>query len=131
MRLTKKFNKYGRKYCFNCKENISFSNGGDNIVYKSLYKLGQYEDNEEKIGIDLNIIVNLDTFYSKGDDGKIYEVHMGKTKYDNGETVEKYIDFKNLCIHVAYFWGGTYMADKNLYFKDYGKTWALTKEELI
>ena len=93
-------------------------------------KLGQYEDNEEKIGIDLNTIVNLDTFYAKGDDGNIYEVHMGTTKYDNGEIVEKYIDFKNLCIHAAYFWGGTYMADKNLYFKDYGITWALTREEL-
>ena len=91
-------------------------------------KLRKLEDNEEKIGIDLNTIVNLDTFYAKGDDGNIYEIHMGTTKYDNGETVEKYIDFKNLCIHAAYFWGGTYMADKNLYFKDYGKTWALTKE---
>ncbi len=93
-------------------------------------KLRKLEDNEEELGIDLNTIVNLGTFYAKGDDGNIYEVHMGTTKYNNGEIVEKYIDFKNLCIHAAYFWGGTYMADKNLYFKDYGITWALTREEL-
>ena len=104
---------------------------GKNYFVHMYNKLSNLEDIEKKLNIDLNIIVNLDTFYTKGDDSNIHEVHMGNTKYNNGESVERYIDFKNLCIHEAYFWGSDYMADRNLYFKDYGKTWALTKEELV
>ena len=49
-RLTKKYNKYGKPYCFNCEEEVRFDN---DIVKKALYKLGNLEDLEEELDVDL------------------------------------------------------------------------------
>lgn len=83
-------------------------------------KLGQLEDIEEELGIDLITFVKLnktDKIYDKEEENFMY--------YD-------YIDFENKrlvcvddfdemsCSHLEYYY----------YFKDYGKKWALTKEEL-
>lgn len=82
-----------------------------------IQKLGQLEDIEEELGIDLKIIGNL----------------IANGIYISTSLNIEYLKGKHLCF------------DKNekcifafisphpivLYFKDYGKTWALTKEELL
>lgn len=84
-------------------------------------KLGQLEDIEEELGIDLI------TLFKGAFDG-IYFIHPSKDN-DKKEILDGWIDLgtiekmehsfcvenKSLCC---------------LSFKDYGKTWALTKEEL-
>ena len=77
---------------------------------KAYWKLKEYEDIEEELGIDLI------TLYKVLDQG-IYYKNMYYTGNDklyitNGEIYN-------------------YARDKWVYLKDYGKTWALTKEELL
>ena len=73
-------------------------------------KLGQLEDIEDELGIDLVLIGKLLTqgFYFK--DEKCNILHLSKEELKEGllETIE----------------------DAHKYLKEYGKTWALTKEEL-
>lgn len=85
----------------------------------AVVKLGQLEDIEEELGIDL---VTLFKAYSNG-------------FYVKGEEEKQYIDFENPLNAVAFknremFYGHkwTYQYVK---LNDYGKTWALTKEELL
>ena len=68
-------------------------------------KLGQLEDIEDELGIDLIILFKMirDGFYIKTSDDILF--FKNEDKY---EMLKKYKDFTN----------------------DYGKTWALTKEEL-
>ena len=78
--------------------------------YDAINKLGQLEDIEEKLGIGLLTLLRVQTTgaYFKGKDRK----WIPMTDYN-----EKC--FKLMETEIYRF-----------YFKDYGKTWALTKEEL-
>ena len=122
MRLTKKFGKYGRDYCFNCEENISYSMNGDFIVNKCLDKLGQLEDLEDELGIDLMILLKvlINGLYAK------FFLENGEPNilFNSGRFNE--VDKEEKCF-VSYF----APHPVHLYFKDYGISWALTKEELL
>ena len=100
----------------------------DDSVFQ-LVKLGELEDIEEKRGIDIRI---LDQALENG--------AYFKNPYHSGEKVKYFnnlcprLDWKNNRFDIKMFLfvlpsdystGGAFFS-----FKDYGKTWALTKEEL-
>ena len=100
----------------------------DDLDYlKLIYdKLGQLEDIEEKIGIDLITLLKAqmqDTIYYKGYqfDYKIKEctVIYGSWIYIKGKPV-----------YVLLLNNDKWVCGIQVYASDYGKTWALTKEEL-
>ena len=85
-------------------------------------KLGQLEDIEEKLGIDLI------TLFKMLKRKRIYSVN----KYDN--KIQQMIMYGecDLTGIFVYEKGFEYPeCAKHLLYKDYGKTWALTKEELL
>lgn len=86
-----------------------------------LNKLGQLEDIEEELGIDFNILVEAIKYsvFVKTYDGGIDEVepYIG---YSYGECVLKFYGMESVK-YLRYYPYKT---------KDYGKTWALTQEEL-
>ena len=96
-----------------------------NEPWKSpINKLGKLEDIEEDLGIDLIIVFKALTqgFYIKSNDFmKVrYRYPLGLFKTDDDyERIHEYI----------FEYGNN--ANDFIYLKDYGKTWALTKEELI
>lgn len=78
-----------------------------------LDKLGQLEDIEEELGIDL--IILLTAILKTGAYFKtLGHCYIGFDLIEQDSKDDWYLDMTN----------GVY------YFKDYGKTWALTKEEL-
>lgn len=80
-----------------------------------LNKLGQLEDIEEELGIDLITLFKV----FNGKDIFIKESYTGEI-INRGSF---YPNVKYKEIHDGYCW--------HLKFEDYGKTWALTKEELL
>lgn len=90
-------------------------NVGDNQATSMVHgKLGQLEDIEEEIGIDLIVLFEA---LKNG-------IYIKELKNDC-----PYWDFelRNVSgLGLVIFWGFC----GNLFLKDYGKTWALTKEEL-
>ena len=86
----------------------------------SLHKLGQLEDIEEEIGIDLITLFKAlkNGIYWKDDNGKFYYFNLKDSVLDFNEKmiVDNPIDD---------VYGETFL------LKEYGKTWALTKEELL
>jgi len=84
----------------------------------SIHKLGQLEDFEEELGIDLI------TLFKALRNGVYYKLNLGQA--------EKVDDVSlNCCVSTGYFIHFEYLNyDICLDTKDYGKTWALTKEEL-
>ena len=97
-------------------------------------KLGQLEDIEDELGIDLSL---LNSICQKG-------LYFKKEALNTLCLEEKHIYYaKNYDIHIEFF--GRYQENKmgvsimvcvgttyhSLNAKDYGKTWALTKEELL
>ena len=101
-------------------ENEYFSNvvpnEHHNAIKPCLNKLGQLEDIEDELGIDLITLFKI--FSCEEIIHKTGELLI----YHRSEYLS--VDFKNKCIIDDNF--------NNLffYFRDYGKTWALTKEEL-
>ena len=90
-------------------------------------KLGKLEDIEEELGIDLitlfkalrnGIWTNQEQCYGDEKQGKIRFFQVRLLLEENAVG----------CIHNS-MWKGKEVI-RTLYFKDYGKTWALTKEEL-
>ena len=90
-------------------------------------KLGALEDIEEELGIDLitlfkalkdGIWTNQEQWYGDEKQGKIRFFQVRLLLEENAIG----------CIHNS-MWKGEEVII-TLYFKDYGKTWALTKEEL-
>lgn len=82
------------------------------VISECSSKLGQLEDIEEELGIDL-----ITLFKALGN-----KIVIKNDKYH-------YVDFED----VEQDTNGDYLfnlVDGSYYFKDYGKTWALTKEEL-
>ena len=84
----------------------------DNLAIKKITnKLGQLEDIEEELGIDL--ITLLTALLN----GHVYTKEFGKVSIDLF-----FPDNKN--------WSFDTPDGNSFYIKNYGKTWALTKEEL-
>lgn len=122
------------------KKDITYITSGYNVIEipdiieghkytgQAIIKLGQLEDIEEELGIDL---ITLFKALKNG----IYGTKYGRDKkmLDGNVFIEPR-RFK-LCTHIEepcfyYEWGWP-GPDANLYeLRDYGKTWALTKEEL-
>ena len=89
----------------------------DDMLYNAIQKLGQLEDIEEELGIDLILffkVLKSENLYWKWEDGKIREAD-GKSFNFEKKTIDLYNDSWERFIG---------------YIADYGKTWALTKEEL-
>jgi len=101
------------------------------ICEQAIEECLEYKKIEDELGIDFALITTLTKFYAKNkEDNSIYEVYIGKHKHSGG-TTETYIDFVSKSIHLADFMDGwNYAYDEYFYFKDYGKTWALTKDKL-
>lgn len=87
-------------------------------IFEAFKKLGALEDIEEEIGIDL---VTFMTVITKG------AYFKGREDRDGWKPGFRFED-KVFLLDGAYM--GTKAPPTNFYFKDYGKTWALTKEEL-
>lgn len=94
------------------------------LIENAIDKLGQLEDIEEELGIDLITLI------------KVWNAVLQKkylwTKYDNelDETDDVVIgDEMNGLFFIYFYWDN----GKHLVFPltDYGKTWALTREELL
>ena len=81
-----------------------------------LSKLGQLEDIEEELGID------LDTLFKALKNGI-----WTKTKND----ISKHLTVALKKRHRTKEYWLFYRPYSHVYLKDYGKTWALTKEELL
>ena len=110
MRLTeKKHNYYTGKDKWQMKANVDL-----NYVFELEQKLGQLEDIEEELGIDLT------TLFKALKDGAYFKDFFGGEKYKPATR----------CIHNVLGGYAFVIEPKAFYFKDYGKTWALTKEEL-
>ena len=124
MRLTKTDEKYG--YYYNGRE--------DEIEFDVLSKLGQLEDIEDELGVDLitlfkalrekgiwiknsaNTILHLEPMYIK--------VEIDCDKPLLGSIVLKELYFEDLD-------GVMDTTGEEWFMDEYGKTWALTKEELL
>lgn len=132
MRLTK-VDRYGhfytnKAYCRNIwsldgkkLEGEFFENQTLAIDGDAIDKLGELEDIEEELGIDLITLFNAYHcgFYIKYENGFIGFIRGGQYYLEVG--------LETKCFIVKEFEpNGT-----RWYFKDYGKTWALTKEELL
>lgn len=91
----------------------------DVMIHNAIDKLGQLEDIEEKLGINLLILIKAvdNGIYSK-EYNQIIKVDLTRL-----ESIPSFKTPKELCLY-----------DEDLeecyYFKDYGKTWALTKKEI-
>ena len=92
-------------------------------------KLYDIENIEDFFGIDLIKLINMKVFYLKEGD-QILKIEMGYVRNEDNMASETLIDFTEKCIHIADYWGCDYMDETQVPFEDYGKTWALTKEEL-
>ena len=114
--------------------------------YKANQKLGQLEDIEEELGFSLIDLFTKKSVFAKNQEGEIYEYEFGsvtnieKTEHPDGRggtyfrhdsyTDETYLDLKEKCIRITSIWDNDVMGSEEHYFKNYGKTWALTREEL-
>ena len=123
-RLTNKKCYRYEDFVFSLRNKLITPNEIDNSIYKKLKIL---EDIEEELGIDLitlfkaliyGIWTNQEQWYGDEKQGKIrfFQVRLLLEKNAIG------------CIYNS-MWKGEEVI-RTLYFKDYGKTWALTKEEL-
>ena len=93
------------------------------LIEEAIDKLGQFEDIEEELGIDLVTLLKAlkDGFYYKKQgifhtsDKENYIFLSAKSDLPNQMCIEVYFgDLEMMCF----------------YFNEYGKTWALTQEEL-
>ena len=105
-------------------KNMDFTFGrmnGKTIFNKIYRKLSQLEDIEKELDIELTILFEL---YNKMSKQKFIYVKIGneiRCEYNDYFVV----DFKNKEFAAVYYELVDFYG-----FKDYGKTWALTKEEL-
>lgn len=115
-RLTKKNNiGYFPAYERETKENY----------YDLVHKLGVLEDIEEELGIDLITLFDIYNKMAKQKYVYIKYIDIGKVVKDDLHNGYFVINFKKKEIEEIYY------EPCNWYeFKNYGKTWALTREEL-
>ena len=111
MRLTKYESNYESMFPYKLKdEELS-------TELDSIHKLGQLEDIEEELGIDLI------TLFKALKNGIWYKDYKDSDCIKFTKDIEEHINWKELIVPAKY----THIS---LSFKDYGKTWTLTKEEL-
>ena len=125
-RLTKKSNSILKEIEYQLideKENLDANEGIKKNPVLATNKLGRLEDIEEELGIDLITLFNIDKQLNTKKEiwFKIEDEIEENLRCDSYYI----IDLK----HKA-FVKIEYEPLDYLYFKDYGKTWALTKEEL-
>ena len=120
-RLTEKYN--DEHYQYKCSINCFEYGDGDLEIFD---KLGRLEDIEEELGIPLEVLFKAlkDGIWFKNKNGKLRNVdkiHLNSLLF----WMEKFaVD----CLPEEEIEEGfNYI---HLHFKDYGKTWSLTKEEL-
>ena len=99
------------------------------IVYPCFDKLGQLEDIEEELGIDLV------TLFKALENGAWFVDLRNKNKFFAMCTLCSRIGGKFECAQEEMKFNGFIVLDQLFGFghelKNYGKTWALTKEELL
>lgn len=114
--------------------------------FQDLYtKLSQLEDIEEELGIDIITLFKAlkNGIYSKGGYYSAYiptnsihfikpeNIELGISDYDTQDSEDDYNSYKTykneLCLYEHLYEDKQYVVRVN----DYGKTWALTKEELL
>lgn len=89
----------------------------DDLLLGECYeKLQQYEDVEEKYGIDLLTLIKA------VENGFFYYNYNSFNRITKAESFLSIIDFESNRL--------IYDECKSFHFEDYGKEWALTKEEL-
>ena len=86
-----------------------------NSLFLGQQKLGQLEDIEEELGIDLLSLINA--------------LCHGIRIFDDGYPYNDRVDLIYSSSNPCGFKGR--VSDHCVFFKDYGKTWCLTKEELL
>jgi len=98
-----------------------FINGEFHNIGKHINKLGELEDIESELGIDLITLLNasMNGFYA------LYI--SGEVDPDKWEPWHFIIDMKNRCFRSLTTTGE--LGRTEFYFSEYGKTWTLTKEE--
>ena len=104
-------------------------------INKVIDKLGKLEDIEEKYELPLHIFIKLliaaldrselEIYFINDPEHWIYTIRPEETLNLDEKCIEGYDNFTD----DGYDVDGQYF-EENLYFKDYGKTWALTEEEL-
>lgn len=93
------------------------SHNYEHDLFKDIYcKLQQLEDIEEELGIDL-----LTLFKALKDGIYVVEDNDNYIVKDSIKSIENWADGWGISTNMEYL---------ELSFSDYGKTWALTKEEL-
>ena len=112
----------------NYQQNIS--NDVYYVLGTLLNKLGQLEDIEEELGIDLVTLFKafkngIWIKYNLG--SRTYNYKTGEDKETGDQIVFHKAPYKTLVENIGYF---RRLFEKE-YAENYGKTWALTKEELI
>lgn len=133
-RLTK-IDRYGHFYTnkANCRniyssdgerfEGVFFKNQVLAIDGKAIDKLGKLEDIEEEIGIEFITLFKAlkNGVYYFASDGQLIHDHVSLVNNYIGVGTPDKLSFSFL----------TYSTRQILLFENYGKTWALTKEELL
>lgn len=101
-------------------------------ISMGIQKLGQLEDIEEELGIDLITLfkaLKQNMWYKHYDkeynETWIWDAHCYMKPLLN--VYSKTIEIKEYVDNAGGYW---YVDKDVVYLKDYGKTWALTKEEL-
>ena len=104
-----------------CDTNIEEFTSNHKLRNDLLNKLGQLEDIEEELGIDLITLFKVKQIYWR-------RKYINTGRYSDIEkSYRVYLDLQNRDIEVYREYDEFGF---NLDLKDYGKTWALTREEL-
>lgn len=144
MRLTTKYLESENYFADEISEDATEEERNE-YLYSIIKKLGQLEDIEDELGIDLITLFKAETrgFYYKSKDGVIYwsgnqfvrvsgyfvktepcyQVKRATLKSCYSGDVENFVTLKD-----AHYWD--WDTHEQVKISDYGKTWALTKEEL-
>ena len=86
----------------------------------SIHKLGELEDIEEELGIELTVL------FSALKNGVYFLTSGGQLTHDYVSLVDNYVSFGP--VDKLYFTFKTWRENEPLLFKDYGKTWAVNKK---
>ena len=95
---------------------------GQKMFAQIIDELCEYKTIEEELGIDLI------TLFSALKNGVYYFAYDGQLIHDYVSLINNYID-AGVHDKLSYSFM-TFLEKRTLLFTDYGKTWALTKEEL-
>ena len=111
------------------KENLDANEGIKKIPVLATNKLGRLEDIEEELGCPLEVVFKV---FKALKDGQVIVKHIvglknPKTFLEAHKIAELLFDGKN---YGLWIYDNGYGDEFRVYTKDYGKTWALTKEEL-